>query len=614
MNDLVRFATSVELATGKKRGRHPVFSSSQFYPYAAERRLQNALRNELEDYIGAAYGAAVSNNEYFKADSMEELALLPEVLSDDFKAEISYAAEQIARKVSSSIAEMTEMTVGKPYYPQAAKESLLKDWEANFQMLCVSAESDAKKDIARLVTQAKNEGWNGKQLEKAVMKELPDKYANRASVIARTESAKLNTSVTLETYKEIGCQYYMWMATLDERVRPDHAMMNGLICSATDPTVWYEENPDDPMHPIEHKRDDTMVHLHPGEDFQCRCTMVMWDPVIDGKYEVKEGEKPEEPEEEPEQKPESDPASRELEKANERLAEQEKELETTKAELKSANEELSGEKAAREAAEKKISEREAEKDILQMALERHDARTQVQAEGIRERWRQRGVKRDLKSKGHPKEYIDNVLEIEKKTGVRYTGEMDHEAADTGKVNPNYASGVSFKNNCQSCVIVYELRRRGFNTEALARSYGNLQDVVAKDSRSAWKDVSGNRAEFQNGRSEKFVGIEKFGVNEKMADLESATQEDGRYFISLAWKKSWGGAHVVTAERKNGILSFYDPQDNRAYSVKEFRDEIVKNTWKDCTFGILRVDNMLLDTSLNIKELETTASTLVQNSN
>ena len=310
MNDLVRFATSVELATGKKRGRHPVFSSSQFYPYAAERRLQNALRNELEDYIGAAYGAAVSNNEYFKADSMEELALLPEVLSDDFKAEISYAAEQIARKVSSSIAEMTEMTVGKPYYPQAAKESLLKDWEANFQMLCVSAESDAKKDIARLVTQAKNEGWNGKQLEKAVMKELPDKYANRASVIARTESAKLNTSVTLETYKEIGCQYYMWMATLDERVRPDHAMMNGLICSATDPTVWYEENPDDPMHPIEHKRDDTMVHLHPGEDFQCRCTMVMWDPVIDGKYEVKEGEKPEEPEEEPEQKPESDPASR----------------------------------------------------------------------------------------------------------------------------------------------------------------------------------------------------------------------------------------------------------------------------------------------------------------
>lgn len=287
MNDLVRFASSVEFATGKKRGRHPVFSARMFYPYAAERRLQIALRNELEEYIGAAYEAAVFN-ESFSKDSLAELSLLQEGVSDDLKAEISYAAESIARKVSSSIAEMTEMTVGKPYYPQAAKESLLKDWESNFQVLCVSAESDAKKDIARIVQQAKNEGWNGKQLEKAVKKELPDKYANRASLIARTETAKLNTSITLETYKEIGCKYYMWMATMDERVRPDHAVMNGLICSATDPTVWYEENPDDPMHPIEHKRDDTMVHLHPGEDFQCRCTMVMWDPVIDGKYEVKE--------------------------------------------------------------------------------------------------------------------------------------------------------------------------------------------------------------------------------------------------------------------------------------------------------------------------------------
>lgn len=346
MNDLVRFATSVEFATGRKRGRHPVFSSRQFYPYEAERRLRIALRNELEDYIGAAYVAAIFN-ESFKTDSMEELALLPEGLSDDFKAEVSYAAESIARKVSSSIAEMTEMTVGKPYYPQAAKESLLKDWESNFQVLCVSAESDAKKDIARLVTQAKNEGWNGKQLEKAVMKELPDKYANRASLIARTESAKLNTSVTLETYKEIGCKYYMWMATLDERVRPDHAVMNGLICSATDPTVWYEENPDDPMHPIEHKRDDTMVHLHPGEDFQCRCTMVMWDPVIDGKYEVKEA-----PVEEPEEKKEEPPTPLEIAKE-----------ETSKAEKRA------------EKAEQKLNEEQRRREILQIANERHSSRT-----------------------------------------------------------------------------------------------------------------------------------------------------------------------------------------------------------------------------------------------
>lgn len=383
MNDLVRFATSVELATGKKRGRHPVFSSSQFYPYASERRLQNALRNELEDYIGAAYGAAILN-ESFKNDSLEELTLLTEGLSDDFKAEISYAAESIARKVSSSIAEMTEMTVGKPYYPQAAKESILKDWESNFQVLCVSAESDAKKDIARLVTQAKNEGWNGKQLEKAVMKELPDKYANRASLIARTESAKLNTSVTLETYKEIGCKYYMWMATLDERVRPDHAVMNGLICSATDPTVWYEENPDDPMHPIEHKRDDTMVHMHPGEDFQCRCTMVMWDPVIDGKYEVKEA-----PVEEPEEK---DPTA--LEQARQKAEE---------------------ERLAKEETERQLR-------LMKAANKRHMERTPEQVADIQARWDERNRKiriRKAAEKRHAERDPQKIInEMNKRLQIR----------------------------------------------------------------------------------------------------------------------------------------------------------------------------------------------------
>ena len=381
MNDLVRFATSVEFATGRKRGRHPVFSSRQFYPYEAERRLRIALRNELEDYIGAAYGAAVFG-ESFKTDSMEELAMLPEGLSDDFKAEISYAAESIARKVSSSIAEMTEMTVGKPYYPQAAKESLLKDWESNFQVLCVSAESDAKKDIARLVTQAKNEGWNGKQLEKAVMKELPDKYANRASLIARTESAKLNTSVTLETYKEIGCKYYMWMATLDERVRPDHAVMNGLICSATDPTVWYEENPDDPMHPIEHKRDDTMVHLHPGDDFQCRCTMVMWDPVIDGKYEVKEA-----PVEEPEEKKEEPPTPLEIAKE-----------ETAKAEKRAENAEI------------KLNAEQRRREILQIANERHSSRT---PEYIQEIQYERANRIEERDGLIPKYIVDDKIEKSK---------------------------------------------------------------------------------------------------------------------------------------------------------------------------------------------------------
>lgn len=310
MNDLVRFSQGVQMATGRKRGRRPVFNSRMFYPYKEELRLRLLLKKELERYIAEAYAVAVQGEIF--SDDLNALSNLGENLPEDFRNEVTAIGQSIARHVSNTIANSSEMIVGKPYYPPEAKADIFRSWEANFQTLCKSAESDAKKEISRLVTTAKNEGWNGRQLEKAVMKELPAKYAHRAELIARTESAKLNSEVTRATYREIGCQYYKWMATPDERTRPEHAAMNDVICSVDDPTVYFEENPDDPLHPVRLARTGDMVHLHPGEDFQCRCTMVMWDPEIDGQYEVKETP---EPEEKPEEK---EPT--ELEKAREELS------------------------------------------------------------------------------------------------------------------------------------------------------------------------------------------------------------------------------------------------------------------------------------------------------
>ena len=63
--------------------------------------------------------------------------------------------------------------------------------------------------------------------------------------------------------------------------------MNGVICSVSNPNVYYEDTPDGLK---EHPRTDEMFRGNPGEDFQCRCSMVAWDPEIDGMYEVKDPE------------------------------------------------------------------------------------------------------------------------------------------------------------------------------------------------------------------------------------------------------------------------------------------------------------------------------------
>lgn len=598
MNDLVRFANSVEYTTGKKRGRHPVFNSNMFYPYKAERRLQAATKKEFETYILEAYEVAVVG-ETFTQDSLEDLSNLPERISEGFRQEISYAADSIAKKAASNIANMSEMVVGRPYYPPTAKESLLKDWQANFQTLCKSAESDAKKEISRLVQQAKDEGWNRKQLERAVKKQLPEKYASRAALIARTESAKLNTQVTLSTYKEIGVEYYVWMSAMDERTRPEHAMMNGLICSATDPTVWYEENPEDPMHPIEHKRDDTMVHLHPGEDYQCRCTMVMWDPVIDGKYEVKEGEKQEEPEEEPEKEPESP----ELKEANERLAKQEKELEKAENERKTAEKELAQEKSARKAAEKSAAEAEKRaakaeqraensektakteehrREILQKANRRHEKRTQAQAQAIQYRWNLRKDERTYDS-----EHRQLFNEIEKDLGVKRGLSMSHLEANSGLENPNYSKGYLFTKNCQLCTVAYMLRRWGFDVSAKS-----LREFVASgvkwEYRFLEKDGTPIKSMFADWNSFRYW-------EGKNADLgkffKQQTDKDGVYEVYCEWKS--GGAHVFNAVKENGILIYHDPQSGTPFTLAELEQNIKKSGG----LYVIRVDNKIVERRL-----------------
>ena len=184
-----------------------------------------------------------------------------------------------------------------------------------------------------IIQTSKNQGWNKSQLENAIEGKLRGKYKARAEVIARTETGKLNSAAKISQFEEVGFEYYQWMTTIDGRERESHKTLNGLICSVSNPSVYYTENPDDPMHPIEHARTSEMFIGNPGEDFQCRCSMIAWDPRIDGMYEIKE--------------PEAAETEEETEEGNEEQIEENKRL------------------------KRKI-------EIFQAANERHEKRTEMQ--------------------------------------------------------------------------------------------------------------------------------------------------------------------------------------------------------------------------------------------
>lgn len=390
------------MAAGTKRGRRPVMNAQQFYPRGLERELQQKTVAEFMRIYGQFLEAAMLGFSTFR-DDQGDLSESQPVLSDAFKGELASIAQRTDRKARENFSRQSEMIIGAPYYPPGSTEWILNDWHATFQDLCVSACAQQKTKIAVIVAGAKQAGWNKYQLEKAIEKQLPSQFKHRAELIARTELAKLNTAVTLETYRSAGVQYYKWLTTIDGRERESHALMNDRICSVTDGDVYFEQNPKQPLRPIEHRRTGDMYHGHPGTDFQCRCSMVMWDPAIDGDYEVKDSDLLEQREAEELAEKEAQERAEAERKAKEQ-AELEKAAEALKTAKEAAkraeDERQAAEKARQEAEEnaRKLAEEARAARLEAAAVKRHAERTEEMERAIVSAWNRRRILRNAEAR------------------------------------------------------------------------------------------------------------------------------------------------------------------------------------------------------------------------
>ena len=103
---------------------------------------------------------------------------------------------------------------------------------------------------------------------------------NRAKVLARDQTAKMNTSINAIRDKDIGIEMYIWRTSRDERVvgtpggkypkgtklHRNHYLMEGKWCRWDDPNVYSTD-----QGKTWKQRAENMPHNHPGNDIQCRC-------------------------------------------------------------------------------------------------------------------------------------------------------------------------------------------------------------------------------------------------------------------------------------------------------------------------------------------------------
>ena len=161
--------------------------------------------------------------------------------------------------------------------------------------------------------------------------------------------------------------------------------------------------------------------------------------------------------------------------------------------------------------------------------------------------------------------------------------MTHTEADSGRVNPDYMQRAGANTNCQSCVVAYEARLRGYDVQALPNVRGTGCKELSRDTTKAWIAPNGKKPKIEK----KPIGMET------STWIDNTVKEGERYTLQYKHSgKRYG--HIISVSKENGRLKLYDPQSNDEYtgsSIKKYLAVKKKN------FGLTRVDNCEFNVSI-----------------
>ena len=145
--------------------------------------------------------------------------------------------------------------------------------------------------------------------------------------------------------------------------------------------------------------------------------------------------------------------------------------------------------------------------------------------------------------------------------------------DMAACNPKYSKGGVYKNNCISCALAYDMRRRGYDVES-----------APIDTTSATNGSLPVQLGFYKG--------EKLEVFEVPKDLYAATKQfsnqilkygDGsRGILRVRWKN--GDGHAAIWEVDGDSVVIRDPQNNTIVDLSDYVSRAK-------TFYYFRIDNL-----------------------
>jgi SPP1 gp7 family putative phage head morphogenesis protein len=123
-------------------------------------------------------------------------------------------------------------------------------------------------DVRDVMTDPDNAGLRADELKDQLV-QRGNVSVSRATLVAVDQTLKLSAAVNQARQVAAGVEQYKWSTSLDDRVRPMHAELEGQVFDWDDP-------------PVTNDAGDTN---HPGEDYRCRCVPIPLIPELDEESE-----------------------------------------------------------------------------------------------------------------------------------------------------------------------------------------------------------------------------------------------------------------------------------------------------------------------------------------
>lgn len=182
-------------------------------------------------------------------------------------------------------------------------------------------------------------------------------------------------------------------------------------------------------------------------------------------------------------------------------------------------------------------------------------------------------------------------------GQKRGNTMTRAEANEGRANPNFALGEGYRINCQTCVVSFEARLRGYDVEALPNTRGSMLEKLSRKTNLAWIDpVTGKNPEYLKddtaNNSKKFFEF-----------MEKSIEKNSRYTIEFAWKGRGNNGHIISLDRdENGLLRLYDPQTGESYDENGVKQYLKNMKYETTIYGkkypygpkILRIDDKIFN--------------------